>query len=183
MSTSPRRSLCLVLAILTLCGIATRASAQQAKSATLAKELTAVLEEAKLDAIAAKDPASPDSYCAALYFPGTQLLVVSARYSVPVLLNDQLAKKNYRDVYLDLNSASISGTKTFIVDLMPGGLRATRAEGEAYDTYESPKRRVAFDGDWKAQKITEEEYTAAFAEADEVYARILTALIAQAKKG
>jgi hypothetical protein len=183
MSTSSRGSVCLFLAAFVLCGIAASAVAQESKSAALAKELTGLLDRAKLDAIAAKDPASPDSYCAALYFSGAQLLVVSARYSVPVLLNEQLSKKNYRDIYLDLNSASIAGTKTFIVDLMPEGLRAQRAEGEAFDTYESPKRRIAFDADWKAQKLTEEEYLAAFTEADEAYARILTALIAQAKKG
>jgi len=120
---------------------------------------------------------------AALYFPGSQLLVVSARYAVPVLLNEQLAKKNYKEIYIDLNSASVAGSKAFVVDLLTDGLKAKRAEGQAYDTYESPKRRVAFDGDWKAQKLTEEEYMAAFAEADEAYARMLTALITQAKKG
>jgi len=183
MTTSPRRFLCLVLAVVALCGIAGSAAAQESKSAVLAKELIALLDQGKLDAIAAKDPSAPDAYVAALYFPGTQLLVVAARYAVPVLLNEQLAKKNYRDVYLDLNSASITDTKTFIVDLMTDGLKAKREEGEAYDTFESPKRRIAFDADWKAQKLTEEEYAAAFTEADEAYARMLTALIAQAKKG
>jgi hypothetical protein len=185
MNTRSHRSGCLVLVIFLLIGVGTtRAAAQDSKSAALAKELTGILDQAKLDAIAAKDPASPDAYVAALYFAGSQLLVVSARYAVPVLLNEQLAKKTYREVYIDLNSASIAGTKTFIVDLLADGLKAKRAEGQAaYDTFESPKQRFAFDGDWKSQKLTEEEYTSAFTAADEAYAKMLAALIAQAKKG
>jgi hypothetical protein len=185
MHTSSRRLLRVLLTVIILVGLAAvPAVAQDSKSTVLAKELATLLDQAKLDAIAARDPASPDSYVAALYFPGAQLLVVSARYSVPVLLNEQLAKKNYKDIYIDLNSASIAGTKTFIVDMLADGLKGRRAEGQAaYDSIESPKRRLAFDGDWKAQKITEEEYLKAFTEADDAYARMLTALIAQAKKG
>ena len=184
MSTSPRLFLRLVLSVLILLGsVAAGAMAQDSKSAALAKELAALLDQGKLDAIAAREPASQDSYVAALYFADSQLLVVSARYAVPVLLNEQLTKKNYRDIYIDLNSACVSGTRTLVVDLMAEGLKARHAEGQAFDTVESPKRRVVFDGDWKTQKLTEDEYNKAFTEADEAYAKLLAALIAQAKKG
>ena len=39
-----------------------------------------------------------------------------------------------------------------------------------------------FDGDWKKQKVSEQDYMKAFSTADERYAQILTALIAQLKK-
>src|SRR5262245_47349721 len=83
------------------------ATAQESKSAAAAKELSDVLDRLKLDSIAAADPAEPGTYVAALYFPGAQMLVVSAKYSAPTLLNDKLNKKDYRDIYIDLSSASI----------------------------------------------------------------------------
>ena len=39
-----------------------------------------------------------------------------------------------------------------------------------------------FDGDWKAQKLSEQDYLKAFSTADDRYAQILTALLAQLKK-
>ena len=39
-----------------------------------------------------------------------------------------------------------------------------------------------FNSDWKAQKISEQDYMKAFAGADDRYMQILTALIAQLKK-
>jgi len=184
MRTSPGRCSCIVIIVLFFMGCAAgTAAAQESKTAALAKEITALLDAAKLDSIAAKDPAQADTFIAALYFNANQLLVVSARYSVPVLLNEALAKKNYRDIYIDLNSASVPESKVFIVDLGADGLKARRAENQPYDTYETAKVRLAFDGDWKAQKMTEDEYMKAFAEADDKYARMLAALIAQVKKG
>src|SRR5712692_2649865 len=93
------------LVVLAALSVAAPAPAQDSKSAALAKELAATLEAVKLDSIAAKDPSSPDTFVAALYFPGLQLLVVSAKYSVPQLLNERISRKEYREVYLDLNGA------------------------------------------------------------------------------
>jgi len=70
-----------------------------------------------MDSIAAADPAQPGTFVAALYFANTQFLIVSAKYTVPQLLNDRLTKKEYRDVYIDLNSASVPESKVFIEDL------------------------------------------------------------------
>ncbi len=157
------------------------ALAQESKSAAAAKALTAALDAAKLDAIAAKDPSKPDVFYSALYFPGAQLLVVSAQYAAPLHMDDQLTKKNYRDVYLDLFSASVAGTRTSVTDLGANGLVAEPEDNQAFDTYD-PGKPLAFDGKWAQQKISEAEYRKAFAEADEHYSRILTALLAQAKK-
>jgi hypothetical protein len=171
-----RVSLAAVLAL----SFAVRASAQESKSAPLAKQLAAALDAAKLDSVAAKDPDAADVFVAALYFPNMQFLVVSGKYSVPQLLQTRLTNKEYRDVYLDLNGAATA--KAFIEDPGCDGLKARRENNQAFDTAEIDGKRTMFDGEWKAQKLSEQDYTKAFAAADERYARILTALLAQLKK-
>jgi hypothetical protein len=171
-------SLLLVLAILPSVGLA-----QESKSAPLVKELTALLDQTKLEAIAAKDPSAPDAYVAALYFSGTQLLVVSARYAVPQILNERLAKKEYRDIYTDLNSACVEGSKALLIDIGADGLKPKKDESHI-DTCDIGAKSYTFDGDWKKQKMSgEDEYTKAFNDADEKYSKVLAVLIAQAKKG
>ena len=162
--------------------VSATALAQESKSAALAKELSAALEAAKLDSIAAKDPEKPDVFYAALYFPGTQLLVVSAQYSAPLAMNEQLTKKNYREVYLDLSSASVPGSKVFIEDLGANGLVARPRDEETFDAFEIAGKRTSFDGDWKKQQLSEEDYIKAFSAADEHYSEVLATLLAQAKK-
>lgn len=158
------------------------ATAQESKSSVAAKELGDVLDRLKLDSIAAADPADPGTYVAALYFPGAQMLVVSAKYSAPSLLNDKLTKKDFRDVYIDLSSASIAATKVFIMDQAANGLVFKPDNDQPADSWEHGKTTTSFDGDWKKAKITEEEYTKAFSAADTRYAQILSLLAAQAKK-
>jgi hypothetical protein len=157
-------------------------SAQESKSSSLAKQLAAALDAGKLDSIAAKDPASPDVFAAALYFPGMQLLVISGKYAVPQLLNDRVGRKEYRDVYLDLNGAAAADTKVFIEDPGADGLKAKREENTAFDQCEVGGKRTMFNGDWKAQKLSEDDYMKAYSAADDRYAQILAALLAQAKK-
>ena len=169
-------SLAAVLAL----SLAPRAFAQESKSAPLAKQLAAALDAAKLDSVAAKDPDAGDVFVAALYFPNMQFLVVSGKYSAPQLLATRLTNKEYRDVYLDLNGAATA--KTFIEDPGCDGLKAKRENNQAFDTVELEGKRTMFDGEWKAQKMSEQDYTKAFAAADERYVRILTALLAQLKK-
>ena len=156
------------------------ASAQDSKSAPLARQLAAALDAAKLDSIAAKDPEGADVFVAALYFPGMQLLVVSGKYSVPQLLTTRLTNKEYRDVYLDLNGAATA--KIFIEDPGADGLKAKRESNQPFDQVETAGKRTMFDGDWKAQKLSEQDYMKAFSAADERYAQILAALLAQLKK-
>src|SRR5256885_4625419 len=154
------------------------ALAQEPKSAALAKQLAAALDAAKLDSIAAKDPSAPDVFIGALYFPGVQLLVVSAKYTVPALLSEKLGNKQYRDVYIDLNSASVPDSKVFIEDLGADGLKAERNENQPYDTFEAAGKRTIFDGDFKKQKLTKEEYQKAYGNADDRYSHLLQALLA-----
>ncbi len=158
------------------------ALAQDSESARAAKQLAAALDAAKVDAIAAKDPNRPGTYVAALYFSGAQLLVISAQYSAPALLDQKLAKKEYRDIYLDLYGAPIPGTKVFIEDFGPDGLKAKPENDSAPDSYEASGKRTAFDGKWDAQKLSENEYQQAFTAAGGLYAKMLTALLEQTKK-
>jgi hypothetical protein len=178
MRARTRGCLTAVLAIT----VSATALGQDSTSSALAKQLAAALAAAKLDSIAAKDPAAPDVYIGALYFPGVQLLVVSAKYTVPALLNDKLAKKEYRDVYIDLNSASVPESKIFVEDLGAEGLKAERNENQPYDSYEAGGKRIVFDGDWKKQKMTKDEYMKAFAAADERYSKMLEALLNALKR-
>jgi hypothetical protein len=180
MKLLPRVVFCSLVAL--ICLSSAVASAQDSKSAPLAKQLAAALEEGKLDSIAAKDPSAPDAFVAALYFPGLQLLVISGKYSVPQLLTERVGRKEYRDVYLDLNGASIADTKVFIEDPGADGLRAKREDNQAFDQCEMAGKRTMFNGDWKTQKMSEQDYMKAYSAADDRYSQILTALLAQAKK-
>jgi hypothetical protein len=153
-----------------------------AKSVAAAKALAQALDAAKLDAIAAPDPADAGTFVAALYMQGAQILVVSAKYAAPPLLIEKMKAKNYRDIYIDLNSASVAGTKVFCIDQGIDGLVFKPDGDQAADTWENGKTQIAFDGEWRKAKMSEEEYTKAFTAADERYARILELLTAQAKQ-
>ena len=172
----------LVLALPLLSPVVSPAAAQSTKSGVAAKQLTEALDRLKLDAIAAADPSDPGSFVAALYMQGAQLLVVSAKYSAPPLIVAKLAKKDYRDVYIDLNAASVAGSKIFVMDAACDGLVAKPGDG-APDTWEQGTTNRIFDGDYKKAKLSEDDYGKAFAAADEKYAQILALLTAQASKG
>jgi hypothetical protein len=159
------------------------APAQESKSAEFAKQLTQLLDEKKMDAIAAADAQTPGSYAAALYFPGTQLLVVSAKYAAPQLLNDKLTKKDYRDIYVDLSSAFVAGSKVFVMDTFADGLVARPKGDNPADSVERAAGTALFDGDYKKAKMSEADYTKAFDEADAAYVRILQLLIGKMKSG
>jgi hypothetical protein len=159
------------------------AGAQTSKSSAVAKELSAVLDQGKVSAIAARMPGGDDRFAAALYFRGSQLLVIAARYDPAEILNNRLAKKEYREIYIDLNTASIPDSRRSIEDFGADGL-LPRKSGALFDTYQQGgAKTVAFDGDWARQQLTEEAYQKAFAGADEDYEQILAALLAEAKKG
>jgi hypothetical protein len=182
MRTAVRRLALVLVAGLVMVTVAGPAFAQESKSVALVKELVSLMDSAKLDAIAAKDPASKDTYFAALYFPGSQLLAVSARYQVPQLLDERIDKREFREVYTDLNSACMQGTKYLVMDIGADGLKRERDDNH-FDTCDTGTKSYVFDGDWKAQKMASAgDYGKAFDEADGHYVRILTTLISQVKK-
>src|SRR5580765_7871344 len=155
---------------------------QDSKSAAGAKQLTQALDAAKLDAIAAADPADPGTFVAALYIQGSQLLVVSAKYSAPALLTAKLKTKEYRDIYMDLSSASVAGSKVFLIDMDCNGLAQKPDGNDGPDSWEANAKQFTFDGDWGKAKLSEDAYKKAFADADERYVKMLGLLTAQAKQ-
>jgi hypothetical protein len=163
-------------------GIGLRAD-EDSKSVALTKELTAALDHAKLDSIAAREVGTDDGFVAALYYPGGQLLVIAATYSAPALLKEKIILKQYKDVYLDLNAATAPASRRVIEDLKADGLFATRPTPQApFDFYtKGTSPRVQFDGEWKKRKMSQDDYMKAFAEADAEYSRMLQSLLAEAK--
>jgi hypothetical protein len=97
-------------------------------------------------------------------------------------MDAQLAGKNYRDVYIDLNSASVKDSKVLIADLGANGLQSTRRNNQPYDTVDTGGKSYAFDGEWGRAKLSEQEYTKAFQTTDTEYAQMLEALVNQLKK-
>jgi hypothetical protein len=156
--------------------------AQDSKSASLAAELGKLLDQAKLDHVAAKMETGTDQYVGAMYFSGSQLLVVAAKYPSAPRMNYLLGEKNYKEMYLDLSSATDPKTRVFVMDLGANGLRFKRENNQPFDTVDKDGKSVAFDGEWGRAKISEEEYRKTYSATDEHYSQMLQSLIAQLKK-
>jgi hypothetical protein len=166
-----------IAAAFVLSAVVPAASAQDSKSAPLAKELAQLLDANKLDSIAAPDPSG--GFVAALYIPGTQLLVVSGKFATPDGAMLRIKNKEYRDLYMDLQGAAVPGSRLFALDISCDGLAFKGKDGIA-DSWDVANKSLTFDGH-KQAKMSEEEYTKAYTDADEQYARILTLLVAQIK--
>jgi hypothetical protein len=156
---------------------------QDGQSPALAHQLAQLLDAKKLDSVAAADPQNLGTYVAALYYPGAQLLVVSAKYPAPPLLNEKIGNKQYRDVYIDLNSASVPESKMFVMDVNCDGLIARPAENTGADSYSMGQKGTTFDGEWKKAKMSEADYTKTYSDADAAYAHALQLLINQLNSG
>jgi hypothetical protein len=154
----------------------------QSKSSTLAKQVSDAMGGQQMQYIAAKDPSEADRFVAGLHVPGMGLLVISAKYSVPVLLNERIGQKGYADVYSDLQGAAVAGSKVFVNDLGGDGLVARPDNNQPYDTYDTGTKVTTFDGDWRKQNLTEDDYMKAFQTADERYLSMLTVLLKELQK-
>jgi hypothetical protein len=156
------------------------ASAQDSKSSPPVIELVKLLDTMKLDSFAVKG-SSPNEYVGALYFPGSQLLVVTAKFDTPWRADSLLEQKNYRDLYIELNSASLPQSKMFVSDLGANGLRFKK-DGNTYDTADVGGKTYNFDGDWKKAKITEDDYSKTYSTSDQQYTQMIQMLLAGLKK-
>jgi hypothetical protein len=182
MSERSSRGVWLGLVVAILIGAhAPAVQAQEARTASLVKELTTLLAQRKLDSIAARLPGGADQFVAALYFPG-QLLVVSARTSAPAVVNEKLIRGEFRDVYIDLNSASIPESRVMFTDGGADGLRARREPNQPFDMHDAAGKGIRFDGNWREDKMSEQDYMKWFSQADEAYLAALQALVAELKK-
>src|SRR5262245_30367687 len=158
----------------------TLAAAQDSKSAPVANELVKLLDQMKLDSVAAAQPGN--HFVSALYFPGSQLLVVRGRFASPDRATILIDRKMYRDVYTDLNSAAEADGKLFISDLGADGLKFRRQNNQPFDMADMAGKSYSFDGDWGRAKLSRDEYTKAYQTVDEQYQQMLQALIDQLKK-
>ena len=153
------------------------AAAQTPASAPLAAQLAELMSGAQLDAVAGHAGEDEDRFVAALAFPG-QLLVVSARYEVPIYMEEKIENGQFRDVYIDLNAASIAGTKVLVTDAGADGLHAS---DDAVDMFDDGSGVLHLNGDWEAQNMSRDDYMQAAADADDRYVRMLNALIEQVR--
>jgi hypothetical protein len=173
-----------VLAGMAMAPAAVPASARQdvaPRSAALAKELVDVLTKQKLTSMATRDPVERDRFIAALIYPG-QLMVVTGRYTVPVLLDEKISFGKFMDVYVELNGAAVPESKVFIEDQFADGLSPSRRQAPFDSVVEGDVIRL-FDGNHRKAKMSKDEYNKAFADADAKYAKLLELLLKQAKGG
>jgi hypothetical protein len=148
----------------------------ESRSAALAAQLSLVMVQQKLEAIAAKDPSADDRFVAALLFPGVQLLVTAGAYPVPSLLHQQIDQRLFREVYYALQGAPNHDTRVFFHDMGADGLRGER--GAAVDIlYERVTQQTVFDGNWAKHGMTEQTYVEKLAKADAEYSRLLALLL------
>jgi hypothetical protein len=163
-------------AIMSLMLAAPMIAADGSRSAVPAARLIALLEARGLDAFAAENPRTPGRFVAALYLPGSQLLVISAAYSAPAVLRERIAAGDYRDVYVDLSSAGDRTNRMFVEDLGAPGLRAMREEGKPFDlVWRDVTNGIHYDGD-PAHKLSKPVYLSRFEADDAAYAELLVIL-------
>ena len=170
--------------VIGFCGMSFPArAAAPAPSATggLVKELTDLLTAQKLDAVAAR--LDSDTFAAALYIPGSELIAISAKYNAPAFLNEKILGRKYQDAYADLSTTTATDSKMLIEDIKADGIRAQPGKGEASDIVtRGASAPFQLDGKWKDHKIAQDDYTKTFQDAETSYRKILEALIAQLKK-
>jgi hypothetical protein len=159
--------------------VSVAAQAPASSSATATAELVKLLEERKLDAAAGRLGA--DEFVGAMYFPGSQLLVLSAKTSVPNRMVYHLLQKAYKDLYVELNGAVDRESRVFVSDLGADGLKFRHARGEVPDSVEAGSETMTLNGEWRKAKISEAEYAKRYQEHDEHYKRMVEALLVELK--
>jgi hypothetical protein len=100
-----------------------------------------LLDSMKLDAVAGSRGAN--EYVAAMYFPGSQLVVVNAKTTVPDRMKYLILQKSYKDLYVELNGAVDQASKTFISDLGANGLQFKREKNQPFDTVDVTGKTTA----------------------------------------
>ena len=151
------------------------------KSAAIAKELVQVMDQKKLDSIAAQATVRR-----ALRGGAVLPERAASRHLRPVLRPPADGappggEAVPRHVHGAQRNRCTPDTKIFVQDMGEPGL-SSRKQDNMYDTWTQAGKLVMFDGDPEKQKMSDADYQKSFAAADEEYARILSALLAEAKK-
>ena len=152
--------------------------AAQSSSSEQAAELVRLMNERKLTAVSAADPAEPGRFVAAM-LAGQQLLVIRAKYSVPAVLREKILKGEHQQVYADLHSAGDLEGRVFIIDSGADGLKLARDSGDV--AWRNGATSAIFNLDWKTQKLKEANYRRTCQEDEKAYAEMLGTLISAMK--
>lgn len=172
------RMLATLCAFVTLGAAVATAEPQTGSSAAVVKELAAYLSSHNQTAFAARDPES-GAFVAALFYPGVQMLVVSAKPAAADAIAAQLAAKNFQDVYAALQDGAARTGRLFVQDLGADGLIDG---GESVDVVYDEGKQTLFDGNPRSHKLSEKAYRNAFTSADTRYAHMLSVLLTEAKR-
>ena len=143
-----------------------------------AAELVRLMNERKVTALSARDPADEGRFIAAM-LAGPQLLVIRARYSAPALLRERILKNEHQQVYGDLHSASDKEGRVFVIDSGADGLKLARDSRDV--SWRDGETQTIFNLDWKGQKLNEADYRRRFEQDDKSYAEMLSTLISATK--
>lgn len=171
-------SLTAVCLLALVCGSAA-AQSDGSRSQDLARQLVSAMTSRHLDAIATADPDEPGRFIAALAFPDVQLLVVSSRHRSVDYLKQQIAKREFREVYGILQEGA-EAERLFFYDMGCDGLQSS---GENVDVlFEGKDQQTRFDGKWQAQSLSEAAYTLKLKQAEENYDRALRVLLDAVKR-
>ena len=140
------------------------------------------MDEKKLDAIAAKI-ATPERSLSPprCIFPTCSCSSSRAITPRRSSWSRGLPGKQYRDTYMELSGTVTPNTKIFVQDMGEPGL-SQKKQDNMYDTWTRAGKIVMFDGDPDKQKMSDADYLKSFTAADEEYAKILSALLLEAKK-
>lgn len=152
------------------------ARGQTFASADAARELVQRLDAIGVTAIAAKDPTESGVFVAALYVPGSQLLVVRASHPSVDAVTYRIEAKQFREVYLDLQGTPMQRGKFFVQDSGADGIVSVLPASGVDVLYEDGTRQTLFNGDYRAQHLSEAGYGAKLSAADKEYARLLELL-------
>lgn len=168
-------------ATVAICLVALSSSAaaqptQPATSPVLVKQLVTAMAARQIDTVATLDPAEAGRLLGALIV-GDQLMVISTRHKAAAYLEQQIGKREFREVYMSLQDGIADG-RLFFHDLGCDGL----VNGDLDIFYEGARGRTLFDGNWVAQGLTEAEYAEKRRVAEEQYVKVLTALLDAVKK-
>ena len=144
-----------ILGLLALAAAPGAQSKSASKSAEAAAILAKQLEQAKLQYIATRDPAESGRFIAAVHFPGTNLMVISAKYGTPVLLNEKLLQRKFQDAYIDLNAASERSSRIFVEDLLANGFAMAKGKNQPFDAFESQGKRIVFDAELSVNAVSQ----------------------------
>ena len=175
--------LAFIVAFVVAMGLIALRAEETSQSAVPAATVKVLLSQLKMDSIAARDPDEAGRYIAALYIEDSQLLVISAPYTVPAALDRLIASGSYRDAYLNLQAVKDHRGHFFVVDSLADGLKKVPDVDQPFDsTTIDGSVMVMFDGKWEAQKLNAAAYNSMFAKDDERYARMLTVLANELRK-